>query len=252
MARAGRSVVVAVERRGDAAVLFAEGVLDSSTYSSLRDSVIKAALDEPQAVIIDVNGLVVPSPSAWSAFTSARWHVKVWPDVPIMLIAGDLRERQAIAGCGVTQFVPVHPTCHAALRAADDFGRHSRSRERAELPRSLAGIRLARAMIDEWLSAWSCRRLIPVASTSATVFIENVLEHSGSTPVLVVESDGDTVTVAVEDGNHLPAVRHEDTGRGANIVSGLAIVAVLCRAWGSMPTSSGKTVWALVGPEYWL
>jgi len=91
-----------------------------------------------------------------------------------------------------------------------------------------------------------------VASTIATVFIENVLEHSGSTPVLVVESDGDTVTVAVEDGNHLPAVRHEDTGRGANIVSGLAIVAVLCRAWGSMPTSSGKTVWALVGPEYWL
>lgn len=32
-------------------------------------------------------------------------------------------------------------------------------------------------------------------------------------------------------------------------VSGLAIVAALSRAWGSSPTSSGKTVWAIIGPE---
>ena len=32
-------------------------------------------------------------------------------------------------------------------------------------------------------------------------------------------------------------------------VSGLAIVSALSRAWGSTPTSSGKTVWAVIGPE---
>ena len=32
-------------------------------------------------------------------------------------------------------------------------------------------------------------------------------------------------------------------------VSGLAIVDALSRAWGSTPTSSGKTVWAVIGPE---
>ncbi|HEX4390659.1 MAG TPA: sulfate transporter, partial [Mycobacterium sp.] len=46
-----------------------------------------------------------------------------------------------------------------------------------------------------------------------------------------------------------PAVRHEDPYRGGDPVSGLAIVASVCRAWGSMPTSSGKTVWAVIGPE---
>ena len=31
--------------------------------------------------------------------------------------------------------------------------------------------------------------------------------------------------------------------------SGLAIVSALSRAWGSTPTSSGKTVWAVIGSE---
>lgn len=249
MTSVGRSVVVATDRYGDSTVLRADGVLDSSTYRSLRDSVIKAALDEPRAVIVDVNRLAVPSPSAWSVFTSARWHVNIWPDVPIMLVSGDICDRHAIARCGVARYVPVHPTCRAALRATDDFSRHSRRRGRAEIPRSRAGIRMARAKIEQWLTAWSSDRLIPVAGTVATVFIENVLEHTTSTPVLIVESCEDTVTVAVEDGSHRPAIRHEDTGSGADIVSGLAIVSVLCRAWGSTPTSSGKTVWALVGSE---
>ena len=55
--------------------------------------------------------------------------------------------------------------------------------------------------------------------------------------------------MAVEDGSADVPGRHEDADRGVDIVSGLAIVSALCRAWGSTPTSSGKTVWALVGRE---
>jgi hypothetical protein len=31
--------------------------------------------------------------------------------------------------------------------------------------------------------------------------------------------------------------------------SGLKIVGALCRAWGNAPTPTGKTVWAVIGPE---
>ena len=59
-----------------AALLVAEGVLDSSTYRQLRDTVVKAALAEPAMVIVDVSGLDVPTPSAWSVFTSeVTWLV---------------------------------------------------------------------------------------------------------------------------------------------------------------------------------
>jgi hypothetical protein len=67
--------------------------------------------------------------------------------------------------------------------------------------------------------------------------------------VLIAESYRDAVTVAVEDCSERLPGRHEDAYRGAEMVSGLAIVAALSRAWGATPTSTGKTVWALVGRE---
>jgi hypothetical protein len=104
-------------------------------------------------------------------------------------------------------------------------------------------------MVTDWLTRWDKPDLIPVAATVGTVFVENVIDHTDSAPVLIVESFEDTVTVAVEDhSEHLPG-RHEDADRGTEIVSGLAIVSALCRSWGATPTSSGKTMWALVGRE---
>ena len=225
------------------------GVLDSSTCRNLRDTVIKTALDEPHAVIVDVGQLVVPSPSAWSAFTSARWHVSIWPDVPILLVCSDTWSRREISASGVTRYVPVYPTRRAALAAIDGLVVSGRRRARTQLPGTRTSLRLGRAMIHEWLTSWSETRLIPAASTVATVFVENVLKHTQSAPVLIVEKYKDTVTVAVQDCSRQPAVRHEDARTGTDLVSGLAVVSALSRAWGSTPTSTGKTVWAVVGSE---
>jgi hypothetical protein len=63
-----------------------------------------------------------------------------------------------------------------------------------------------------------------------------------------VETDGATATIAVSDASGAPAARLDSPTKGID-VSGLAIVEALSRAWGSTPTSSGKTVWAVIGPE---
>jgi hypothetical protein len=75
------------------------------------------------------------------------------------------------------------------------------------------------------------------------------LQHTTCAPVVVLESSGTWVSISVRDSSAAPAVHHEDPYRGGDPVSGLAIVASVCRAWGSMPTSSGKAVWAVIGPE---
>jgi anti-anti-sigma factor len=245
----GPAIRIDVAPQQDVPILVADGVLDGSTYRSLRDTVIKAALDEPRAVIVDVNGLSVPSTSAWSVFTSARWHVSTWPDVPILLVCGEPQVRRTITARGVARYVPVHPTYESALDAVRGRSLHTRRRARTQLPVSRVSIGLARAVVTDWLTRWDKPELIPVAATVATVFAENVLDHTDSAPVLIVESYQDTVTVAVEDGSDQLPSRHEDADRGAEIVSGLAIVSALCRVWGSTPTSSGKTVWAVVGRE---
>lgn len=233
---------------GSARLLTVDGVLDSSTYLQLRDAIVKVALDEPQAVLIDVNNLDVPASSAWAALTSARWLVDTWPATPIHLVCGHDGRRTALARNGVTRYLRVHPTVEAALGALTDVER-AKSRARTELPAALASLRAAREFVAQRLTEWSFEHLVPVATVIVNVFVENVLQHTGGGPVLLVETDGKSVSLSVHDDSPASAARHEDPCRGAEQISGLAIVASVCRAWGSAPTPSGKTVWALIGPE---
>jgi hypothetical protein len=82
-----------------------------------------------------------------------------------------------------------------------------------------------------------------------SVLVENVLAHTDSAPTVRLETDGFAVTVAVEDASTVPAARREESKAGGDSVSGLAILAAVCRVWGNAPTPTGKTVWAVIGPE---
>lgn len=230
-------------------VLAADGVLDTSTYRTLRDHIIKAALDEPRAVVVDVDALQVPADSEWTVFPSARWHVGTWPDIPIVLACTDANRRATIRANGVTRYVPVYPTVADALAGIADDPRPVRRRFRIELPAASSILRRARDLVAEQLTAWSHDELTPTASIIATVFVENVLHHTTSAPVLVLESYRRWVALSVQDNSATPAARREDPVGSSDRVSGLAIVAATSRAWGSMPTPHGKTVWAVIGSE---
>lgn len=244
-----RGVSIAADAIAGTTVLTSCGLLDSRTYRPLRDRIIKAALDEPSAVIVDVTNLQVPAESAWAVFTSARWHVERWPEIPIMLVCEHRDGRSVIARNGITRYVPVYPTVRAAIEAlGHPSPQRIRRRARAFLPIGLASLVRTRELVDEWLTAWSQEELIPVAKVIATALVENAVAHADSEPSLRLESDGSAVTIAVEDRSHTPAGVRENSGsRGPP--TGLRIVSTLCRAWGNAPTPSGKTVWAVIGPE---
>jgi hypothetical protein len=228
-------------------VLIPHGILDSSTYRSLRDTVIEAALEEPRAVIIDVGQLAVPAETAWMVFASARWHVAVWPNTPILLVCEQPESRSALRRSGVSRRVPVCQTIDAALATLRPFG-FVRHRARADLPAELTSLNQSRELVEHWLTAWTHAELIPVTQVIITALVENVLKHTDSRPCVRLETDGAAVTVAVEDANHAQASIRE-TPVGAAEPWGLRIVHALCRQWGNAPTLSGKTVWAVVGPE---
>ena len=230
-------------------VLTPRGVLDSTTYRSLRDRIIKAALEEPNAVIVDVADLVVPIDSAWSVFTSARWHVNTWPEVPVLLACASSSTRNAIARNGVSRYVPVYPSVQAAVDALPlPALMRCRRRARADLPAGLTSLHRSRELVTDWLTAWSQPDMIAVTKVIVTALVENVLEHTNSAPCVRLESDGRSVTVAVEDASPCQAALQE-ARLATRVPSGLRIVDVLCRAWGNAPTSTGKTVWVVIGPE---
>lgn len=242
------AVTIDVIRRPGHALVSMTGTLDTWTYREVRDSVIKAALDDHDAVVADVSELTAGAITAWAAFTSARWHVSVWPDVPVILVCDDEVERAKIRGSGIARFVPVVADEPAAVAVLGDHHR-SRRRARRVLATSPESVGAARRFVAECLTAWSRQDAVLTASAVTTVLVENVLTHTRSHPVVTVETVGDLVTVAVGDDNPRAAVRHEAATNSAHTVSGLAVVAALTRAWGCIPAAGGKTVWALIGPE---
>lgn len=241
---------LAVETRTDesVAILTVEGVLDASNSAALRDSIRKATLDQPSAVIVNISAVRVPAESALSAFISAYLQLGAQINVPIVLVSSHRATRDALASSEVTQFMPVYSTEKTATKALAKLTRRTVQRSDAQLPANLTSLRESRRLVREWLTEWSRPAFIPVALVVVNVFVENVLEHTGSVPIMRIETDGATATIAVSDESTAPAQRLPSPPQGID-VSGLAIVDALSRAWGSTPTSSGKTVWAVIGPE---
>jgi anti-anti-sigma factor len=242
------TLAIAVRTEQSAAILTVDGVLDSGSSGAMRDSIMKATLHEPSAVIVNVDALQVSTPSAWSAFLGARWQAETQPDVPILLVCANRATREAISRSGVARFMPVYSTEKGAMKAVSGLTGRTVQRAGAKLPPSLNSLRESRRLVREWLTGWSAPGFVPVALVVVNVFVENVLEHTGSDPVMRIETDGATATIAVSDGSNAPALRLPSPPKGVD-VSGLAIVDALSREWGSTPTSSGKTVWAVIGPE---
>ena len=243
------ALTVATAAVRQATVLAVHGVLDASSYLPLRHHIVKAALDEPAAVLIDISDLAVPTETALTVFTAARWLVGRWPEVPMALVCAHEAGRLALARSGVARYVPSYPAVGDAMTALSRTSRDSsRRRARAELPKGPSSLYRSRELVTGWLTAWAQTDYIPAAKVIATAFVENVLHHTDSAPQLRIETDGNTVTIAVGDGSSRPAALLEQSVP-MRVPSGLHIVAALCRMWGTLPVPTGKTVWAVLGPE---
>jgi hypothetical protein len=234
--------------RDGATVLLADGVLDSTTYLQLRDTIIKAALDEPLAVVVNTSALRVPAASAYAVLTSARWQVSRWPDVPVLVVCGHAPGRAALRRQGIDRWVPVHESLDSAVAGLGDLAhrmRRMRRRRRAELHTGAASARYARELVTEWLWDWGQGDKIPTAKVVTTELVMNVFAHTDSVPMLSVESRDDSITITVSDRSSTAPARIERDPDDIRM-SGLQMVAALSDAWGWAPSIDGKTVWATI------
>ena len=221
------------------------GVLDATTYRMARDGIVKGALDGPSSVIVVVNALEVPVASAWAVFTSARWLVSQWPDVPVRLVSADAARCALLRRHGLTRYVAVYGTEAEAI--AVPMSVQPRRRARSTLTGTAASIRHAQEFVAASLTHWQCAEMIPVATVVVTELVDNVLRHTDSPPRIRLETYRDTVTVAVEDDSTDRAGLREATSMQTN---GLRIVESVSRVWGNAPTQTGKVVWAVLDARH--
>lgn len=242
-------VTVDVNRREACVELTFDGTLDGRTYREVRDAVVKAAIDEPHVLVLDVTNLQAPLPSAWSAFTSARWLVVRWPHVPMGLVCTYASGRRTLRRNGIGRYLPIYGSSEAASAALSvDRERDVRQRARQRWPAHRSSVAAARRFVVDVLHDWGADDMIPAACVVATVLVENVLVHTDSEPDVRLESDGDKVTVAVADGSAALAEMPE-RAEAHGVMTDLVMVSALCAAWGNSPTADGKVVWAVLTPR---
>jgi hypothetical protein len=225
------------------------GSLDLATYATLRDFLLKCASEQPDALLVDLKDLRMPSVHALAVFSVVALRIADWPGVPLLLVAGETTQRSMLADSPIGRFVPVHDSLHSAVSAANDPP--VRSWAVIELPPSPVSARRARHFVRMNCRRWQVERMIHDAMTIATAFVENTLQHTNSAALLRIELCRGLLTIAVTDDDPRHVVLHERL-EGGVAPTGLLVVSGLAKTWGCAPTlMGGKTVWAnlrLPGP----
>ncbi|MFL6140629.1 MAG: ATP-binding protein [Labedaea sp.] len=229
--------------RSGCCVLRLTGVLDGTTYRWLRDLLVKLAVEQPVAVIVDLDDLRVEQETSLTVFSSVWMQVNQWPGVPILLVASAGSQRARLGGA-ISRFTP----CYAAVGDAVIAAGQPPARRRAtlELEAATTSSRVARAFVRETCQEWGVSAHASDAEAVAIELVDNVSVHAGTTSRIRLELRNKLLTIAVRDGSPRPAVLRERIGT-EHWGNGLRIIAELSRAWGCSPElNGGKVVWAVL------
>ncbi|MEV4313875.1 hypothetical protein [Actinocrispum sp. NPDC049592] len=231
--------------QGGCCVARPEGVLDSRTYRELRDALIKLAVEQPDALVVDLHDLRISSQSALTVFSSVWMRVSEWPGVPILLVTEDEHVRSQLRGT-ISRYVPDYPTVAAAL--AKSGLPPARRRAVLELAADPDSSHMARLFVWETCERWELYDLTTDALAVVNELVDNVNAHTHSGGCQVrLELRRRMLTIAVCDESPAPAVLRERIGFEP-WGNGLRIVAGLSRHWGCTPhLNDGKVVWAVLG-----
>ncbi|MBP2181783.1 STAS domain-containing protein [Amycolatopsis magusensis] len=235
---------ISVAEQAGCRVVAVSGELTITAYPELRDVMLKCAVEQPSAVIVDIEELRVATPSLVSVFAQVSMRLSDWPGVPVLLVAGEEASRRLFEHTPVPRFVPVFPTVDDAVGGSTD--RLQRRRAKLTLPRLISTTRQAREFTRHITEYWlPGNEVVADAVVVANELVDNVLVHTQSEPALRLELRADLLSVAVGDLSPDPALIRE--GKGGN---GLVVVAQLAKVWGSSPAmAEGKVVWAVLDTE---
>ena len=111
------------------------------------------------------------------------------------------------------------------------------------LPADPAAVALARSGLRAVLEHWDLRCLVDDAELVTSELVTNMVRHGATPAELVVQWEGTSVRIAVEDAHPGNPMRARAPA-GAADGRGLQIIDVLARDWGVDRSCGGKIVWA--------
>ena len=245
----GSRLFVGVGHRGPAAIVMPVGLLNLTTAPRLRNAVLKSLAEQPTAVVVDLALLRFDASHLLSIFAVAAQHTQRWSGTELILVPGPSRTGRPDLNVGpMSRFVRVHPSVEAALQRLRAGGPPPRRLVVRRLSAERAAVPAARELVWETCRDWGCLSAVDDAELIAAELVGNAVLHARTPSTLRLELRRGLLTVAVTDHNPAPAEMRPRPEPDAATTAGLGlhIVDQLSTSWRSVPTVSGKTVWATV------
>lgn len=229
------------------AVVQVSGELGQATYATLRDTLLKNAIDQPRALIVDLSDATIAADTVLSVFTAVSIRISDWPSIPILVATGP-RHVERFRRSAIRRYVHVHDNVATALAKVDHPPpglRVSRA-----LPNAPFSPHAARMFVRQTCTDWDLSEtLTQDAVHIASELVQNTVDHTLSEARLRLELRRGQLTVAVGDDNAIPAVLRDPGADAANAATGILLVTQIAKSWGCItdPIGSRKTVWAVLG-----
>src|SRR4051794_3602276 len=241
---------ITVEQDDERPVVDAGGLLDLRAAPQLRMALLKAAAEQPEAVVCDLTGARAQQ-LALPVFLTVADEIGAWPSCPVVLVVPDEGLRTALELLGIDRRMVV-------VRLRADAGPALRARP----PAARAMLRLApvpsapaqaRTFLSSCLRTWNVSGGSTLDDDGAALVLDelvtNAVLHAGTPVDVLVGLRGNVLRVAVADRSDCEisprsATDDEENGRG------LALVEALTQRWGVLPRRfGGKVVWAMLAPS---
>jgi hypothetical protein len=209
------------------------------------DATIQLALaDEPRGVVCDLSALFEGGePGAVEELARAGKHVRDWPGIPVVVACPDPQVRSALAAHPLGRHLIVTESMLPALSAV--LSTPTPAMQLLRLAPHRTAPRAARDFVTRTLLDWKLGRVIPSASLVAGELVASSLISAGTDIDLSVTWNMGALRLTVrENGPDLPGRRRSrpDLYRRPR-----SVVAVLARAFGTLPTTGGgKAIWAVL------
>jgi anti-sigma regulatory factor (Ser/Thr protein kinase) len=222
-------------------VLRVSGTLDLVTADALQQAVRRSLANQPDRLLVDVHDMRIADPQALTTLGALVCETSEWPDVPIVLCGADEQTAKTIAdspGCAQVSFAP---DCDGAVAAAGEVVAPQRIRVRLRpVPDAC---RQVRHLVAQACTAWQRSELTSTASLIATELVANVVRHAHTTMEVTLGMRDGRLSMTFRDGSRrLP--KPVEPGPADAGGRGLCLVRDLTDAWGVLPVSDGKVVWA--------
>jgi hypothetical protein len=231
---------------GDVVILAVRGDWGRPLWFASTTAVHKCLAEAPPGLIVDLSALVDPGAASVATWmTAQRVAERMYPKVPLALVVSpEMTLAIRLQRLGARRFLPVYAKLQQAQVA---LGSRLPLTDRLtlELPASVdPTASAARSLAGDACRAWKLPSLRAQSELVAGELAANAVRHAGPPFLLTVTRRDRSVHIAMYDGDvappRLPPVA--DGGSGG----GLASVHAAADFWGSMPSRTGKVVWALV------